>query len=95
MEVKDNISEIIFGIISGAGAIFIAGTLALAALIIVSSLYPYFIIVFFVIYLLILILTSIFFARGLFRKVYLISTVIMFLVIYFLIKALLTPIYSI
>ena len=86
---KKYISEIVFGILSGAGAIFIAFILSmLLSLTILPD--SYFIIVFFVIYFFIFILTLIFFAKGLFRKAYLISTGLTFLVLYFTMK-ILTP----
>ena len=82
--------EIIFGILSGAGAILIASILTFAILMIVSS-GSQMGLIFFIIYLSIFIITLVFFTKGLFRKVYLISTIVILLVVYFILKVLLIP----
>jgi hypothetical protein len=77
--------EVIFGILSGVGAILMAFLLSIIIAFIIPGLYSYSIIIFFVLYIALLLLTAILYAKGLFRKVYLISTVIIFLLLYYFI----------
>ena len=84
--------EIIFGILSGAGAVFIALILALVLSIAIAFFQPYFIFVYLILYLFIVISTTFFYARGRFRTAYLPSTIIIFALVYFLVKLLITPI---
>ena len=78
-KIEDNTSEIIFGILAGSGLIFIVIALAIFITIIIPGLQSYITILYTILYLIILLPTSIYYARGWFRVIYLISALVLLL----------------
>lgn len=69
--------DIIFGILSGSGLMFVVNVLITLITFIVPILQQYFTILYSILYLIILIPTSIFFSKGWFRVVYLITSLVL------------------
>ena len=76
-KITDHTSEILFGILSGTGLVLI--TIALITFItrIIPALQSYFLIMYTILYLFILISTSILYAKGWFKVIYLVSSLIL------------------
>ena len=70
-------SDIIFGILSGVGLVIVTGAALIIATRLLPILQPYFIIIYLFLYLFILIATSIFYAKGWFRIIYIVSSLIL------------------
>jgi len=79
-KIGDHGSEIIFGILSGLGLTFAVSALITALTMIVSILQNYFTILYILLYLVILVPTCIFYSKGWFRAVYLVSSLILLLI---------------
>ena len=76
-EITNHTSDIIFGILSGSGLIFITGAIIALTRIVFPTLNSYSTILYIAFYLFILLSTSIYFSRGWFRIIYLISASIL------------------
>ena len=75
--IVEHSSDIIFGILAGVGLVFIASALITLMAIYFPILQSYFTILYVVLYLFILISTSILFAKGWFKIIYLVSSLIL------------------
>jgi hypothetical protein len=77
--ITDHTSDIIFGILSGTGLMFIISAIINVIVIILPSLKHYFLIMYASLYLFVLILTAILYTKGWFRTIYLTSALILLL----------------
>ena len=77
--ITEHTSDIIFGILSGAGLMFIVSAIITFVAISIPVLQAYFTILYILLYLFILISTSILYTKGWFRTIYLTSALILLL----------------
>lgn len=75
--ITEHISDIIFGILSGTGLIVIVSSIITMITIIIPALQSYFVILYLLLYMFILISTTILYTGGLFKIIYLISSLIL------------------
>ena len=78
-KIENHQPEIMFGILSGCGLMFIVSALLIFAIMIVPALQSYITILYIILYLVILIPTSIYYTKGWFRIIYLASALILLL----------------
>ena len=78
-KITEHTSDVIFGILSGSGLMFITSAIITIITLIAPLLQPYFIIMYAALYLFILVSTSILYAKGWFRTIYIISASILLL----------------
>lgn len=78
-KITKHTSDIILGILSGSGLMFIIVGLTALITLLIPVLQPYFIIIYVIFYLFILISTSLLFTKGWFRIFYLTSALILLL----------------
>jgi len=76
-KIIDHTSDIVFGILSGAGLSYIVIALVTLIEIYLPILESYFLIIFFCLYFFILVSTSIYYAKGWFRIIYVVSSLIL------------------
>jgi len=76
-KIIDHTSDIVFGIFSGVGLVFLTATLTKFITILLLTLQSYFVIIYICLYVFILLSTSISFAKGWFRVIYAASSLIL------------------
>lgn len=78
-KIIDHTSDIIFGILSGTGLMFIISAIINVIVMILPSLKHYFLIMYASLYLFVLISTAVLYTKGWFRTIYLTSALILLL----------------
>ena len=78
-KMTEHTHDIIFGILSGCGLMFLTSAIIISIMIIIPALQFYITILYIILYLTLLIPTSIYYTRGWFRIIYLTSALILLL----------------